>query len=293
MIASMTAFARAERSAGGLTVTVEVRTVNGRYLDTVLRLPHAYASLEERIKGRVARHLQRGRVDLRLSARDERSRETAYEVDLPLAAAYRDALVRLRDALGLAGEIPLTLLAGVPGVIRPGEAGADPAADWPLVAECLEAALADLTAMRRREGDELAADIGRRLDAIAVQIDRIEAESEGLLETYRQRLEARIAALTGGTVPLDPGRLAQEAALLADRSDISEEVVRTRSHLGQFRHLMAAPEAAGRTLNFLLQELNRELNTVGSKTDRAAVAHRVVTVKAEIEKLREQIQNVE
>lgn len=293
MICSMTAFARAERADNGLTVTVELRTVNGRFLDPVVRLPHAYAGLEEPIKARIGRCVQRGRVDLRLSVRDERPRDAAFTVDLALAAAYREALVRLREALGITGEIPLDLVAGVGGVVRPAETGADLEADWPLVADCLDAALADLAAMRRREGDALAADFAGRLDTIEAALGKIEAESQGLLDLYRQRLETRIATLTRGLTALDPARMAQEAALLADRSDISEEIVRTRSHLAQFRRLMAAPEPAGRTLNFLLQELNRELNTIGSKTDLAAVAHRVVAVKAELEKLREQVQNVE
>ena len=293
MIESMTAFGRAESRAEGWDATVEIRSVNGRFLDIVLRLPHAYAAFEERIKALVGRQLVRGRIELRLSLRDERGHDAAYQVDLTLARAYCQALCRLRDDLNLGGNVPLDLVAGASGVIRPGETEPDLDGDWPLVEAVVTAALADLKRMRQREGANLAVDLTQGLARVAAEIDAIESGCRDLVESYRQRLEARIAVLTDGLVALDPARIAQEAALLADRSDISEEIVRTRSHLSQFGTLMAAPEPAGRQLNFLLQEINRELNTIGSKTDQAATAHRVVAVKAELEKLREQVQNVE
>ena len=293
MIESMTAFGRSEQSAEGWSAAVEIRSVNSRYLDLVVRLPHGYAAFEERIKAIVNQDLERGRIELRLSVRDERQREAAFQLDLPLAAAYHRALMELRDALGLSGPAPLELVAGAGGVIRPCEVEPDLERDWPLIEAVLSEALAELRTMRRREGANLAADLIGHLDRVAEEIDAIEAATRGLAAYYRQRLEARIASLTEGLVDLDPARIAQEAALLADRSDISEEIVRARSHLDQFRHLMQGPKPAGRQLNFLLQELNRELNTIGSKTDQAGAAHRVVATKAELEKLREQVQNVE
>ena len=293
MIESMTAFGRSEQSAEGWSAAVEIRSVNSRYLDLVVRLPHGYTAFEERIKTRVNQDLERGRVELRLSVRDERQREAAFQLDLPLAAAYHRALMELSDALGLGGPAPLELIAGAGGVIRPCEVGPDLEQDWPLIEAVLSEALADLRTMRQREGANLAADLIRHLDRVAEEINAIETATQGLAAHYRQRLEARIATLTEGLVELDPARIAQEAALLADRSDISEEIVRARSHLDQFRHLMQGPKPAGRQLNFLLQELNRELNTIGSKTDQAGAAHRVVAAKADLEKLREQVQNVE
>ncbi len=293
MIDSMTAFGRGEHAAEGWRAAVEIRSVNSRYLDLVVRLPHGYTAFEERIKTRVGRDLERGRVELRLSVHDERRHENAFQLDLPAAAAFHRALLALGEGLGLEGPIPLAVVAGAPGVIRPGEAEPDLEGDWPGIAAALDTALADLKAMRRREGTNLATDLQRRLDRVAAEIDAIQAATRSLAAHYRQRLEARIAALTEGLVALDPARIAQEAAILADRSDISEEIVRARSHLEQFRHLMGGPKAAGRQLNFLLQELNRELNTIGSKTDQAGAAHRVVAAKAELEKLREQVQNVE
>ncbi|HDI59928.1 MAG TPA: YicC family protein [Desulfobacteraceae bacterium] len=293
MINSMTAYGRAEKAADGLSVAVEIRSVNSRFLDIVARLPHGYGGWEEPIKARIGACLERGRVELRLTIRDERRPEAGFEVDLPLASAYHQALCQLRDALTPGGEVPLALLAGANGVIRPSEVEPDLDGDWPLIEDCLASALAALQDMRRTEGANLAADFSRRLDFVEAGIDAIEADCQGLVEVYRKRLQARLEALTEGVVALDPARIAQEAALLADRSDISEEIVRARSHLSQFRALMAGPEPAGRQLNFLLQELGREMNTIGAKTDQADVAHRVVAVKAELEKLREQVQNVE
>lgn len=293
MINSMTAYASAEKSADGLSVAVEIRSVNSRFLDIVLRLPHGYGGCEERVKAAVGGSLERGRVELRLTIRNDRRIGAGFEVDLPLATAYHQALCQLRDALAPGGEVPLALLAAVNGVIRPCEVEPDLEEEWPVIQECLASALQALQAMRRREGEHLAGDFSSRLDLIEAAIDAIEADCRGLVEVYRRRLQARIEALTDGVVALDPARVAQEAALLADRSDISEEIVRARSHLSQFRTLMTGPEPAGRQLNFLLQELGREMNTIGAKTDQADAAHRVVAVKGELEKLREQVQNVE
>jgi uncharacterized protein (TIGR00255 family) len=293
MISSMTAYGQAERSAGGLSAEVEIRSVNSRFLDIVMRLPHGYGGWEERIKAMIGAQLERGRVELRLTVRDNRRAEAGFEVDLPLATAYHHALCRLRDALTPEGEVPLALLAAANGVIRPCEVEPDLDGDWPLMEDCLTSAIQALKAMRQREGIRLAADFSNRLALVEGAIDAIEADSSGLVEVYRRRLQARLEALTEGIVALDPSRIAQEAALLADRSDISEEIVRARSHLSQFRTLMTDPAPAGRQLNFLLQELGREMNTIGAKTDQADAAHRVVAVKAELEKLREQVQNVE
>jgi uncharacterized protein (TIGR00255 family) len=293
MINSMTAYGSAETSADGLTVAVEIRSVNSRFLDIVLRLPHGYGGCEERIKATIGARLERGRVELRLTIRNERRIGAGFEVDLPLATAYHQALCQLRDALTPGGEVPLALLAAANGVIRPCEVEPDLDGEWPLIQQCLDSALQALQGMRRREGEHLAVDFSKRLALIETAIDAIEADCQGRVEVYRRRLQARIEALTDGVVALDPSRIAQEAALLADRSDISEEIVRARSHLSQFRILMTGPAPAGRQLNFLLQEMGREMNTIGAKTDQADAAHRVVAVKGELEKLREQVQNVE
>jgi len=293
MVKSMTAFGRGESRGATLEVVVEVRSVNSKFLDLQVRLPAAYTALEERIKPVVAQRLTRGRVDVRFQLGDTAPEVGAFEVDWARARAYAEAVGRLREELGLPGELTLEWLAQVGGVLRPAEASPDLAARWPVMEEALVRALEALETMRAREGEALAADFHQRLDRIDDLRARIAQASEGQVERYAERLRTRIAELAGGQAPLDPARVAQEAAILADRSDIAEELVRAASHIRQFRAIMAADEPAGRQLNFLLQEFNREFNTMGSKAADSAVAHMVVEAKSELEKIREQVQNIE
>jgi uncharacterized protein (TIGR00255 family) len=293
MIKSMTAYAAAERSSDIASVSVEIRTVNSRHLDLTLRLPNLLQPLEERVKSLIAGRVSRGRVEVRVQVEDRSEAATAFEVDAEKAGAYRRALDELKARLDLPGEVSLEMMAGVPGMIRPGESETDAEPVWTVAAEALNAALDALEAMREKEGAFMAEDFAARLNEIEAGIDRIASDSGGLLEHYRDRLSARIAALTRDMVEIDPARIAQEAAFLADRSDISEEIVRARSHLAQFRAMLSDDEPAGRKLNFLLQEFNREFNTMGSKTGSADVSHIVVRLKSELEKIREQVQNIE
>ncbi len=293
MIRSMTGFSSREHSRGDVSVAVEIRSVNSRYLDVAVRLPGRYAGLEERVKAVVAARLARGRVDVHLTIRETGSPDAVFEVDDPRARAYIKALEQLSDLL--ADDTPVTLqqVLSLTGVIRQVDTPADLEICWPVLQDCLETALEELVAMRQREGHTIAADFQARLEAIEEEMSAVSRLSEGLIDTYRDRLHERLTRLTRGMSELDPGRLAQEAAILADRSDISEEVLRVHSHLDQFRQLMGADEPAGRKLNFLIQELNREINTIGSKIGNSEAAHRVVNIKAELEKLREQVQNIE
>ncbi|MFZ7124638.1 MAG: YicC/YloC family endoribonuclease [Desulfobacterales bacterium] len=293
MIKSMTAFAQAKSQAEDFETTVEIRTYNSRFLDLNLRLPAAYAALEDRIKQQVQDRLSRGRVEIRLQLRETDPLASAFEVDEVRAKGYADALGRLKSALGLSGEVTVDMVAAVGDVIRPVEVERDLDARWPALEAVVDAAIDELEAMRLREGASLEADCRSRLEHIEAMLDQIEALSDGLLAIYQERLQQRVSALVGDSVEIDPARLAQEAAILAEKSDISEEIVRARSHIAQFRTIMASGDSAGRKLNFLLQEFNREFNTMGSKTTRSEVAHRVVDVKSEVEKIREQIQNIE
>jgi len=293
MLKSMTAYARAENRSDRYDTAAEIRSYNSKHLDVVLHLPRAYLALEERIKAAVAARIHRGRVDLRIDIKDLADDQRAFEIDWPRAAAYHSALQRLQSELKLSGEVTLDLLVGAGGIIKPAEKESDMEAVWPPVAACLMEALESLDRMRRREGQALAADFRVRLDDIEVQLRSIEEASEGLLAAYQTKLLDRIQTLTQGQVDIDPGRIAQEAAFLADRSDISEEIVRVASHLEHFRHIMAGEEPAGRKLNFLLQEFNREFNTMGAKTSRTEISHRVVALKSDLEKIREQVQNIE
>jgi uncharacterized protein (TIGR00255 family) len=209
------------------------------------------------------------------------------------ARAYFSAAEQLKSALSLKTGLSLDHITAVPGILQPVENGRDSESYWPLIADCMQQAIQALDQMRRQEGAFLEKDFLQRLSLMEQGLDRIEQMAAGLVDLYREKLLSRIEALTQGSVALDPVRIAQEAAILADRSDIAEEIVRARSHIDQFRILLQADEPAGRKLNFLLQEFNREFNTMGSKIGQAAVAHIIVDMKAEIEKMREQVQNIE
>ncbi len=293
MLKSMTAYATNETNEQNISVSVEIRTYNSRHLDIMLRLPSGYLNLEEKIKGLLSSAIVRGRVEVRLKITDVSETAGAYEVDLNKAKAYFAALEQLKSALNLKGGPSLDSIAAVPGVLQPAENGRDSEASWPSIVSCMQPALDELDRMRRQEGAFLEKDFLQRLERMEQGIDQIEQMAAGLVDQYREKLLARIDALTQGTVELDPMRVAQEIAILADRSDISEEIVRARSHIAQFRTTMEADEPAGRKLNFLLQEFNREFNTMGSKIGQADIAHIVVDMKAEIEKMREQVQNIE
>jgi uncharacterized protein (TIGR00255 family) len=293
MIKSMTAYTRQEESAENLSVVVEARCYNSRHLDLSLRLSHGYQALEERIKKQVAGTVTRGRVEMNVQITYQADDACTYEVDLAKAKAYQNAAEELRQALGMRDPLRLEQIVAAGGILRPGEVARDPEQFWPPVSVCLKNALADLDAMRIREGAFLATDFDQRLFEIKARLERIRADAEQLPLIYRERLRERLTTLTEGIVEIDADRIVQEAAILAEKSDISEEIVRAESHLQQFRALMADGEPAGRKLNFLLQELNREFNTMGSKISKSEAAHLIVEVKAELEKIREQVQNVE
>ncbi len=293
MLKSMTAYAKSEKTQEKLTVLLEIRSYNSRYLDIALRIPHGYLALEEKIKTLIASKVSRGRIEVNLQVRDDSDEAYAFEINTPKARAYYDSLVQLKDKFNINSEISMDLLVSGGAIIKPAEMDLDMEACWPVFKDSINEAINNLIAMRKREGDFLEADIDARLNGIEERIDQIQKESSDLLSHYQQRLKDRIAALTKGIIEIDPGRIAQEAAFLADRSDISEEIVRAASHIKQFRTIMNSAEPAGRKLNFLMQELNREFNTMGSKTNNSNVSHIIVEVKSDLEKIREQLQNVE
>lgn len=291
MMLSMTGFARAVATNAEVTVAVELRAVNSRSLDLALKLPADLRHLEEHLRTRIAGHLTRGRIEADVKVDDPGARGQVFEIDPARAEGLATILGRLREA-GIDVRIGLNDLTGATGVLTARAAPqSDPAIVLGALDQALDQALAGLVAMRRTEGNTIAADMRGRLAWMAGQIDRIAALAEGLPALFNQRLAERLAGLTAATI--DAQRLAQEAALLADRCDITEEIVRARSHLAQFAAIMAADEPAGRKLNFLVQELNREFNTIGSKANQADIAHLTVDLKSELEKIREQVQNIE
>lgn len=293
MIKSMTAFATAENTVDELTVKIEIRSYNSRHLDLFLRIPPAYQPLEDKIKGLITDRVARGRLEIRMQVDDSSDKALALEVDFSRAKALVTAFKELKSQFDFKNDITLEMLIGAGGIIKTVEKLEQEDIVWSAVKNCINLALDDLEAMRQKEGDFIAKDFERRLNFIKGCLTKIGKKSNGLLPLYQERLKERVSLLTQDIVELDPARVAQEAAFLADRSDISEEIVRAESHLDQFNQIMNAVEPAGRKLNFLVQELNREFNTMGSKIGNAEVAYLIIDVKSELEKIREQIQNVE
>ena len=292
MIKSMTGFGRGTFERESVKVTAELRTVNNRHLDVHVRLPQEFGALELPVKKQVQSALKRGRVDTTIAI--ERPGGTGFSINREAISGYLDAVTVLKEEFGLGGDLSLDAVMRLPGVLQQStESPAGDAVVAEAVTDAVTAALADLVAMRAVEGKELAAEMTSRLDTIETLLPGIEERAAALPNAYRERLEKRISELTRGK-PFDETRLAQEAAYLAERSDIAEELARLKSHLIQFRQAMLGEAGeVGKRLDFLLQEMNREANTVLSKSGDVDVSEAAITIKTEVEKLREQVQNVE
>lgn len=293
MIKSMTAFASEETSRNGITVSIEIRCYNSRHLDPAIRLPSAHATMEEQIRQMISSRIQRGRVEIKIGIDGKDAEAVTFRIDEQMADAYYHALNNLRNRYAIDDPISLDDMMKMRGIIESVEADTDTSAVSGILEEALIQAFDNVDKMRQAEGNAIAADLAERANRIETYVDRIQKQTDGLLESYRARLMDRINALTQGMVEIDSGRIAQEAAFIADKSDISEEITRAKSHLSQFRSLMDGKEPAGKPLNFLLQEFSREFNTMGSKAGNADISHIIVSAKTEIEKIREQVQNVE
>jgi uncharacterized protein (TIGR00255 family) len=293
MIKSMTAFAQEAGTDRDLPLTVLIRTYNSRYLDLNLRLAGPLTVLEDRVKAAISGRVQRGRVECTIQwAGPARSRNGSLVVNLPLARVYQARLRELQEALGLSGAIELGLLAGLKDVLVFQEPPLSEELLWKALERPLKKALDGLEKMRLTEGRHLSRDLLARIRLIDKTAGRIAQRVPVVVKSYQEKLTKRIQVLLGEVGP-DPQRLAQEVAVMADRSDISEELVRLESHLRQLKALLAETQPVGRKMEFLLQEVNREINTIGSKSLDSAIAEQVVTVKAELEKMREQVQNIE
>jgi len=289
----MTGYGKGMVGGDDFSVSVDLKTVNNRFLDIHLRVGAELASLEPSIKKRITSRLTRGRVDVTVSM--ERVAQVAYELNRPLIAGYINALKQLQQDFDIAGELDINVLARIPGALQPARNGIDDRMTTALE-QALDQALDELEKMRQQEGEALKNELRDRVRKIESLVPVIEASAAGLADAYRLRLQKRIGELLnrgGQIVEVDPVRLAQEVAYLADRSDVSEEMVRLRSHLSQFQEALDAPGEAGKMLDFLLQELNREANTTLSKSTDLVIKEAGLAIKAEVEKLREQVQNVE
>jgi len=290
---SMTGYGKAMVAGDDFSVSVDLKTVNNRFLDIHLRAGSELASLEPGIKKRITSRLTRGRVDVTISL--ERTAQMVYELNRPLIAGYVNALKQLQEDFQIGGVLDINVLARIPGALQPARNGIDDRVVSALDA-AVDQALDELERMRVQEGEALKAELRERVRKIEAVVPTIESAAAGLAEAYRVRLQKRIGELLnrgGQVVEIDPARLAQEVAYLADRSDVSEEMVRLRSHLAQFQEALDAPGEAGKMLDFLLQELNREANTTLSKSTDLVIKEAGLAIKAEVEKLREQVQNVE
>ncbi len=293
MIKSMTAFAKATSTQDTLTADFTVRSYNSRYLDFAVHLPESCQPFEEDIKRIMGQYHSRGRMDIRVNLIDAAQEQDLFEVDEIKARAYFKALKQIQDLVGISRDIPLDTVLGARQIITAAKRQMDQDALKQVLCEAAEAAARELDGMRRQEGDNLLQDLTERLTDIEGQMGEIETQAASVPETYKERLKERLAALTEDADPIDPVRLAQEVAILADKSDVSEEIVRIHSHIKLFREIMECNESQGRKLNFLIQEFNREFNTIGSKAGNAKLSHAVVDLKSELEKIREQVQNIE
>lgn len=291
-VRSMTGFGRGEAENAGRSWTVEVRCVNNRFLDLKTKLPRGYMALEEQIRKKVSTYHQRGRVDLVLTVGGDFSDLAQVKVNLALAENYLQGLTTLARTFGLDTTVSLAQLAGYPEVLLREQAEEDIEAVWPLVEQALDQALTNCDLMRCQEGQALVADLSARLQGFAETVSRIEGSVPELLQLRQKNIEERLEKLRGA-FELDPQRLAMEVAILADKTDVTEEIVRLRSHILQFAGFLEEETAVGRKLDFLLQEFLREVNTIASKISDAGVAHLTVDLKSELEKMREQVQNIE
>ena len=292
MVLSMTGYGRAQQVLGGREITVELRSVNARYFEYSSRLPRTCAFLEDPLKRLTAEKVHRGKVELALTIQNVTATDAVVQADYALAESYRRALAALAQRLDVKDDVTVMALARFPDVLTQTAAPADPDALWADVSAVAGQALEAFVGMRAAEGAKLKADVESRLAVVEDLVGQIEQGSAGRVQAYTERLYARLQELLADR-SIDEARILTEAALFADKTAIDEETVRLHSHVAQFREILQLEEPIGRKLDFLTQELNREANTIGSKCQDAALTRLVVTLKSEIEKIREQIKNIE
>ena len=292
MVKSMTGYGRAEETVSGCTITVELRSVNNRYLDCNVRIPRLYLFAEEAIKSRVQNTISRGKVDVFVTLDSTGADRVQVSVNKPVADGYYAALRQLAEDYGLSSDISVSLLSRFPEVLLAEKAEEDVEQMAKDICSVLDHALADFDQMRTREGEQLKEDILSRAAAIEDKVALVEKRSPQTVAEYRAKLETRMNEVLANT-QLDPARILTEAAIFADKIAVDEETVRLRSHITQLREMLSKGGATGRKLDFLIQEFNREANTIGSKCSDIEISSHVVDIKAEIEKIREQVQNIE
>ncbi len=289
---SMTGYGRARETSNEREIVVELRAVNHRYLDVNVKAPRGYGFLEEAIKKLAASKISRGKVDIYINVTDLAAQETTITLNHELAQSYFDALVELRDALHLHDDISVMSIAKMPDVLVSQRVEVDAEALTASVSEVFNEALKQFDEMREIEGEKLASDVRNRMNTIKEIVQQIEIRSPERVIAYREKLEKRMNEILADST-VDEQRILTEAAIFADKTAVDEETVRLRSHLDQLDTMLKDSNPVGRKLDFLVQEMNREANTIGSKANDSILANYVISLKAEIEKIREQIQNIE
>ena len=292
MIKSMTGYGSAKGTVEGLEITVELKSVNNRYLDSSVRLPRSFLFAEEAIKSAVQSHISRGKVDVFVSVDSSQAGDMTVRVNEPLLKGYIEAIRHIAEEYSLSDDMTAMSVSRFPDVLAVEKKDLDAEAISAGIEAIAEQALADFDAMRLREGEKLRDDVLAKLGTIERLVSTVEKESPKTVAEYRARLESRMAEVLG-TAGIDENRILAEAAIFADRVAVDEETVRLRSHMSQLRTMVNGNSPTGRKIDFLIQEFNREANTIGSKCQNSDIAHVVVDLKSEIEKIREQIQNIE
>lgn len=292
MIKSMTGYGSAKGQAAGLVISVELKSVNNRYLDTSVRLPRSFLFAEEAVKSAVQSHISRGKVDVYITVDSSASDDMTVKVNEPLLKGYINAVRHISEEYSLLNELTALEVSRFPDVLSVEKRDLDAEEISAAVTRITETALADFDAMRLREGEKLRDDVLSRLRTIDALVATVEREAPKTVAEYRARLEQRMAEVLG-TAGIDENRILAEAAIFADHIAVDEETVRLRSHMSQLTGMINGSSPTGRKIDFLIQEFNREANTIGSKCQSSDIAHTVVDLKSEIEKIREQIQNIE
>ena len=292
MIKSMTGFGRAQETVDGMTVTVELKSVNHRYFEFTAKVPRTYGFLEEKLKSFLNARVSRGKMECYVSIENLEESDMEVVVNPSLAKGYVDALRTLSETFGLKEDYSAISIAKFPDVLTLRKAPADEEKIWNAVQTVTELAVERFVTMRETEGEKLRADILSKADTILEHVAFVESRSPQTVREYHEKLRQRMEELLENT-QVDEQRLLTEAAIFADKIAVDEETVRLRSHISQLREFLNADEPIGRKLDFLVQEMNRESNTIGSKAQDVEIAKRVIAIKAEVEKIREQVQNIE
>ena len=292
MIKSMTGYGSAKGTVEALEITVELKSVNNRYLDTSVRIPRSFLFAEDAVKSAVQSHISRGKVDVFVSVDSSAAEDMNVKVNEPLLKGYIEAISHIAKEYELPNDMTAMSLARFPDVLSVEKKDMDADAITEGIKEIAEKALCDFDLMREREGEKLKEDVLNRLGTIDALVSTVEQKAPETVEEYRKRLEQKMAEVLG-TAGIDENRILAEAAVFADHIAVDEETVRLRSHMSQLKTMINGNSPTGRKIDFLIQEFNREANTIGSKCQNSEIAHTVVDLKSEIEKIREQIQNIE